>query len=63
MPLAFDLISTLERGWIFPVATTERAMSPFSAVASFEGSISVFDRDAETIPTIASTTPRAPAPR
>jgi hypothetical protein len=62
MPLAFDFTSTLVRGWIFPVATTERAMSPFSAVASLEGSISVFEREAETMPTIASARTPAPTP-
>src|SRR6266851_4329607 len=39
MPLALDLISTLESGWILPVATTTRARSPRSAEAIFEGSI------------------------
>src|SRR5712692_902542 len=39
MPLALDLISTLESGWILPVATTTRAKSPRSAEAILEGSI------------------------
>src|SRR5216683_7458790 len=39
MPLALDLISTLESGWILPVATTTRAKSPRSAAAILEGSI------------------------
>ena len=37
MPLALDLISTLVRGWILPVATTERATSPFSIVGEPRG--------------------------
>src|SRR5437870_6311325 len=40
MPLALDLISAFERGWIFPVATTTRARSPRSTVAILDGSIS-----------------------
>src|SRR5713101_8035681 len=40
MPLALDLISALESGWILPVATTTRARSPRSTAASFDGSIS-----------------------
>src|ERR1051325_4337158 len=40
MPLALDLMSALESGWIFPVATTTRARSPRSTSASLEGSIS-----------------------
>src|SRR5437879_10913018 len=39
MPLALDLISTLESGWILPVATTTRAKSPRSTEAIFEGSM------------------------
>src|SRR3982074_805895 len=39
MPLALDLISTLESGWILPVATTTRAKSPRSAEAILEGSM------------------------
>src|SRR5713226_807557 len=39
MPLALDLISTLESGWILPVATTTRARSPRSAEAILEGSM------------------------
>src|SRR5689334_9038329 len=39
MPLAFDLTSTLVFGWTLPVATTERAMSPRSTVASFDASM------------------------
>src|SRR5216683_1484959 len=40
MPLALDLISALESGWILPVATTTLARSPRSTVASLDGSIS-----------------------
>src|SRR5689334_7898655 len=40
MPLALDLISALEIRWILPVATTTRAKSPFSTVASFDESLS-----------------------
>src|SRR6266446_3401856 len=40
MPLALDLISALESGWILPVATTTRARSPRSTLASLAGSIS-----------------------
>src|SRR5262245_27563951 len=61
MPLAFDLTSTLTRGWILPVATTERAMSPRSTEASFEGSISCRDPKAAFRPTNA-TTRRIPPP-
>src|SRR5580698_7131724 len=39
IPDALDLTSTLVMGWTLPVATTERAMSPRSALASWEGSI------------------------
>ncbi len=39
MPLALDLISTWVVGWIFPVATTERARSMRSTRASFSESI------------------------
>ena len=39
MPLAFDLTWTFVSGSILPVATTERAMSPFSMAASFDESI------------------------
>ena len=42
MPLALDLTSTLARGWILPVATTDRATSPFSIEAIFEGSMVLF---------------------
>src|SRR5262245_7062015 len=50
MPLALDLISALESGWILPVATTTRARSPFSTVASLEGSISWFGLSAALTP-------------
>ena len=50
MPLAFDLISTLVIGVIFPVATTLLARSPFSTLASFEGSILVPPRVAAISP-------------
>ena len=39
MPLAFDLISTLVMGSIFPVATTDRAIVPRSTVASLDSGI------------------------
>ena len=35
IPLALDFISTLERGSILPVATTDLAMEPRSTFASF----------------------------
>ena len=60
MPLAFDFTSTFARGSILPVATTERAMSPFSTATSLEGSISTLERDAETAPMPASTAPGPP---
>ena len=41
MPLAFDLISTLVIGSIFPVATTDRVIVPRSTVASRDGSMVV----------------------
>src|SRR5689334_16102390 len=44
MPLAFDLISTLEMGSTRPVATTERARSLRVTVAIFDGSISALAR-------------------
>src|SRR5215471_742144 len=50
MPLALDLISAFESGWILPVATTTRARSPFSTVASLEGSISWFGLSAALTP-------------
>src|SRR6202453_1680481 len=50
MPLAFDLTSTLVIGSILPVATTLFARSPFSTLASFEGSILVPPVDAITTP-------------
>src|SRR6516225_2062191 len=55
MPLALDLISAFESGWILPVATTTRAKSPFSTVASLDGSISWFGLNAAFTPN--------PAPR
>ena len=62
MPLAFDFTSTFDSGSILPVATTERAMSPFSMAASFDESISSCPREAETSPTTPSrTTPAIPA--
>src|SRR5512143_64247 len=54
MPLALDLISTLTSGWILPVATTERARSPFSTEARREGSISFPPRLAATRPRVAT---------
>src|SRR5216683_1806106 len=59
MPLAFDLISTLVMGSIFPVATTLFARSPFSTLASFEGSILVPPLDAISAPATIRTTPAA----
>src|ERR1017187_8458608 len=50
MPLALDLISTLVMGSILPVATTLFARSPFSTLASFEGSILVPPLDAISAP-------------
>ena len=43
MPLAFDLISTFVIGSIFPVATTDRAITPRSTVASLESGRSADD--------------------
>src|SRR3990172_408074 len=62
MPLAFDLSSPLTSGSILPVATTDRAMSPFSTLASFEGSISRLGRSASARPKMvpASPTPATP---
>src|SRR5258708_22992824 len=40
MTLALDLISAFDSGWILPVATTTRARSPRSTLASLAGSIS-----------------------
>jgi hypothetical protein len=50
MPLALDLISAFESGWIFPVATTTRAKSPRSTEASFDGSIVRLGRSAAITP-------------
>src|SRR5258708_21658292 len=55
MPLALDLISALESGWILPVATTTRARSPRSTEASLDGSISWLGLSAALTP--------KPAPR
>ena len=56
MPLAFDFTSTLVIGVTLPVATTLLARSPFSTLASFEGSILVPPRvAAKTPPAISST--------
>src|SRR5437016_75670 len=59
MPLALDLISTLVMGSILPVATTLFARSPFSTLASLEGSILVPVLDAITTPV--TTRARTPA--
>src|ERR1035441_10351331 len=56
MPLALDLISTLVMGSIFPVATTLFAKSPFSTLASFDGSILVPLLEAISAPATTSTT-------
>src|ERR1700681_489393 len=50
MPLALHLISTLVMGSILPVATTLFARSPFSTLASLEGSILVPLLDAISAP-------------
>src|SRR5258705_3692957 len=55
MPDALDLTSTLVIGCTFPVATTERAMSPGSALPSCEGSNLV------VLPRAATAKPRATA--
>ena len=55
MPLAFDLISTLVSGWILPVATTDRARSPFSTAASLDGSMGLPPLRAATRPRTART--------
>src|ERR1700675_1070875 len=59
MPLALDLISTLVMGSILPVATTLFARSPFSTLASLEGSILVPLLDAINTPV--TTRARTPA--
>lgn len=55
MPEALDLTSTLVMGWTLPVATTDLAMSPFSAFANCEGSSLVL------LPRAATATPRMTA--
>ena len=55
MPLALDLTSTFERGWILPVATTERAMLPCVTSASLEGSIELLGLKAALTPKKAPT--------
>ena len=55
MPEALDLSSTLVMGWTLPVATTERAMSPFSTLASCDGS------SLALLPRAATVTPRMTA--
>src|ERR1039457_814298 len=59
MPLALDLTSTLVMGSILPVATTLFAKSPFSTLASFEGSILVPLLDAISAPATTRTTTAA----
>jgi len=63
MPEAFDFTSTLVMGWTLPVATTDRAMSPRSTLASCEGSIlAPFPRAATAMPRkMAITTTTTPA--
>jgi len=39
MPLAFDLTSILDTGSIFPVATTDRTISPRATAAIFSAGI------------------------
>ena len=63
MPLAFDLTWTLVSGWILPVATTERARSPFSTVASRDASsVLPLPRAAITPKTASTTTARPTRP-
>ena len=62
MPLAFDFTSTFVMGVTLPVATTLLARSPFSTLASFDGSILVPPRVAAKTPTaISSTMPESHA--
>src|ERR1700722_7056957 len=57
IPEALDLTSTFVMGWTLPVATTERAMSPSSALPSWEGSnLVVFPRAVTAMPRAATTT-------
>src|SRR5579864_46099 len=56
MPLAFDFTSTLVIGVTLPVATTLLAKSPFSTLASFEGSILVPPLFATITPTAINST-------
>ena len=56
MPLAFDFTSTFVIGVTLPVATTLLAKSPFSTLASFDGSILVPPRVAANTPTAISST-------
>src|SRR5215471_11489350 len=60
MPLAFDFTSTLVIGVTLPVATTLLARSPFSTLASFEGSILVPPLLAAMTPTAINRTITAP---
>src|SRR4026209_2973342 len=63
MPFAFDLISTLVMGSIFPVATTERVMVARSTVASRVGSVveeAPFSVERPQAAATASTTMTAP---
>src|SRR6266568_9645447 len=60
MPLAFDLTSTFVIGVTLPVATTLLARSPFSTLASFDGSILVPPRVAANTPTAISNTIPSP---
>src|ERR1700722_11516672 len=62
MPEALDLTSTLVMGWTLPVATTERAMSPRSALPSWEGSSLVPLPRAATVQPRATMTTRAMRP-
>src|SRR5436190_6566711 len=64
MPLALDLISAFDKGWIFPVATTTRARSPRSTVAILDGSISWLGLRAALTPKPAPSRPtKARAPQ
>ena len=63
MPLALDLTSTLVMGWIFPVATTERATSPRVTFAMrFESMEEPLTSRARAAPAMARTSTRVTAP-
>ena len=62
MPLALDFTSTLVMGVTLPVATTLLARSPFSTLASFDGSILVPPRVAAKTPIAIRRTIPSPMP-